>query len=127
MASHGQKADANGAEAQSDSYDPQDGSEPTTDSDANQIDEPLVVEDPKQNNEPEIIQLTVERAEATMLSVWDSSGNYWLVPGYVLFNDQGWFDSVISLEEGVIELPEPMVMLPMDENQKGPAVSEMID
>jgi len=62
-----------------------------------------------------------------MLSVWDSLGNYWLVPGYVLFNDQGWFDSVISLEEGVIELPEPMVMLPMDENQKGPAVSEMID
>ena len=127
MASDGQKADANGVEAQSDSYDPQDGSEPTTDSDASQIDEPLVVEDPNQNDEPEIIQLTVERAGATMLSVWDSSGNYWLVPGYVLFNDQGWFDSVISLKEGVIELPEPMVMLPMDENQKGPAVSEMID
>ena len=62
-----------------------------------------------------------------MLSVWDSLGNYWLVPGYLLFNDQSWFDSVISLEEGVIELPEPMVMLPMDVNQKGPAVSEMID
>jgi hypothetical protein len=34
---------------------------------------------------------------------------------------------VIALEEGVIELPEPMVMLPMDLNQKEPAVSEMSD
>jgi hypothetical protein len=104
----------------------EDGTEPAKDPDAVQIDEPYI-EDPNQDYEPEIIQLTVERAEATMLSVWDSLGNYWLVPGYVLFNDQGWFDSVISLEEGVIELPEPMVMLPMDVNQKGPAVSEMID
>jgi hypothetical protein len=104
----------------------EDGTEPAKDPDAVQIDEPYI-EDPNQDYEPEIIQLTVERAEATMLSVWDSLGNYWLVPGYVLFNDQGWFDSVISLEEGVIELPETMVMLPMDVNQKGPAVSEMID
>jgi len=112
-------------EVQSEPY-LEDGTVPATDPDAVQIDEPYI-EDPNQNYEPEIIQLTVERAEATMLSVWDSSGNYWLVPGYVLFNDQGWFDSVISLEEGVIELPEPMVMLPMDVNQKGPAVSEIID
>jgi hypothetical protein len=105
----------------------EDGTVPATEPDAVSIDEPLVLEDPNQDYEPEIIQLTVERAEATLLSVWDSLGNYWLVPGYVLFNDQGWFDSVISLEEGVIELPEPMVMLPMDLNQKGPAVSEMID
>jgi len=112
-------------EVQSEPY-LEDESAPAKDPDAVQIDEPYI-EDPNQDYEPEIIQLTVERAEATMLSVWDSLGNYWLVPGYVLFNDQGWFDSVISLEEGVIELPEPMVMLPMDENQKGPAVSEMID
>ena len=104
----------------------EDGTAPAIEPDAVSIDEPYT-EDPNQDYEPEIIQLTVERAEATLLSVWDSSGNYWLVPGYVLFNDQGWFDSVISLEEGVIELPEPMVMLPMDLNQKGPAVSEMID
>lgn len=112
-------------EVQSEPY-LEDGIAPAADPDAVQIDEPYI-EDPNQNYEPEIIQLTVERAEATMLSVWDSSGNYWLVPGYVLFNDQGWFDSVISLEEGIIELPEPMVMLPMDVNQKGPAVSEMVD
>jgi hypothetical protein len=112
-------------EVQSEPY-LEDGTAPATDPGAVQIDEPYI-EDPNQNHEPEIIQLTVERAEATMLSVWDSSGNYWLVPGYVLFNDQGWFDSVISLEEGIIELPEPMVMLPMDVNQKGPAVSEMVD
>ena len=104
----------------------EDGTAPATEPGAVSIDDPYI-QDPNQNYEPEIIQLTVERAEATMLSVWDSLGNYWLVPGYVLFNDQDWFDSVISLEEGVIELPEPMVMLPMDVNQKGPAVSEMID
>ena len=112
-------------EVQSEPYS-EDRTAPATDPDAVQIDEPYI-EDPNQNYEPEIIQLTVERAEATMLSVWDSRGNYWLVPGYVLFNDQGWFDSVIALEEGVIELPEPMVMLPMDLNQKEPAVSEMSD
>jgi len=128
IASDGQVAGVTGeTTAPSDSSDLQDSSEPATDPNAGKVDEPLIVEDPNQNSEPEIIQLTVERAEATMLSVWDSSGNYWLVPGYVLFNDQGWFDSVISLEEGVIELPEPMVMLPMDVNQKGPAVSEMVD
>jgi hypothetical protein len=87
----------------------------------------MPIEDPDQNYEPEILKLTVERSEATMLSVWDSAGNYWLVPGYVLFNDQGWFDSVISLEEGVIALPEPMVMLPMDVIREDPAVSEMVD
>jgi hypothetical protein len=91
------------------------------------IDQPMPIEDPDQNYEPEILKLTIERSEVTMLSVWDSAGNYWLVPGYVLFNDQGWFDSVISLEEGVIELPEPMVMLPMDVIREDPAVSEMVD
>lgn len=57
--------------------------------------------------EPEIRELRIDRSEAVTLSVFDSQGNYWFVPGYLLFNQDGWFDSIISLEDGVIELPEP--------------------
>jgi len=57
--------------------------------------------------QPEVRDVLVVRSENSMLSVYDSQGNFWLVPGYILHNDQGWFDTIISLEEGVIELPEP--------------------
>jgi hypothetical protein len=82
---------------------------------------------PAESQEPEIVRLTITSSVATMLSVWDAQGNYWLVPGYVLFNHQGWFDAVISLPDGLIELPEPMTIMPMDGIQEGPAVSEMVD
>ena len=58
--------------------------------------------------EPEVIDLIVNRSEVVTLTVYDANGNLWFVPGYLLFNDQGWFDSIISLEEGVIALPEPV-------------------
>lgn len=57
--------------------------------------------------EAEIVTLTVVSSEKALLSVWDSSGDVWLVPGLLLFNDQGWWSSVISVIEGVIALPEP--------------------
>jgi hypothetical protein len=57
---------------------------------------------------PEIQKLVIERSTATMLMIYDKSGSAWLVPGYLLHNDKGWFDAVISLEEGVIELYEPI-------------------
>ena len=31
----------------------------------------------------------------------------WLVPGYLLYNDEGWFHAIVSVVEGVIALPEP--------------------
>ena len=67
--------------------------------------------------EPEIVELKVNRAETALLSLYDSAGNMWLVPGYLLYNDQGWFDSIVSVVEGVIALPEPMddVMPMIDE------------
>jgi hypothetical protein len=40
------------------------------------------------------------------LSVWDANGEVWLVPGWILINDQGWFGAVIAVIEGVIQLPE---------------------
>lgn len=58
--------------------------------------------------EPQVIDLLVNRSETATLTVFDASGNLWFVPGHLLFNDQGWFDSIIALEEGVIALPEPM-------------------
>jgi hypothetical protein len=56
--------------------------------------------------EPEIVKLTVERAEKALLSIWDSVGDVWLVPGFIMINDQGWFNAVISLIDGVIALPK---------------------
>ena len=57
-------------------------------------------------SEPEvrIVKLTIEKSTAAMLMIYDKSGSAWIVPGYLLHNNQGWFDTVISLEEGVIEL-----------------------
>jgi hypothetical protein len=60
--------------------------------------------------EPEVITLTVVSAEAALLSIWDSAGDVWLVPGFILVNDQGWWSTIISLIEGVIALPEPSTM-----------------
>ena len=68
--------------------------------------------------EPEIVDLTINRSEEVLVSVFDSAGNMWLVPGYLLFNDQGWFDSIVSLEEGVIQLPEPYDVMPLQEDIK---------
>ena len=68
--------------------------------------------------EPEIVDLTINKSEAVLVSVVDSAGNMWLVPGYLLFNDQGWFDSIVSLEEGVIQLPEPYDVMPLEEEVK---------
>ena len=66
--------------------------------------------------EPEIVDLTINRSEEVLVSVFDSAGNMWLVPGYLLFNDQGWFDSIVSLVEGVIQLPEPYDVMPLQED-----------
>ena len=66
------------------------------------------VTDPNSGSmEPQVQDLVVVRSETATLSVYDASGNLWFVPGYILFNDKGWFDAIISLEEGIIQLPEP--------------------
>ncbi|CAB4632761.1 MAG: hypothetical protein F2613_01850 [Actinobacteria bacterium] len=61
---------------------------------------------PGEQVEPETVTLTVVKSESALLSVWDANGEVWLVPGYILINDQGWFGAVIALIEGVIELPK---------------------
>ena len=61
---------------------------------------------PGEQIEPETVTLTVVESESALLSIWDANGEVWLVPGYILVNDQGWFGAVIALIGGVIELPK---------------------
>ena len=61
---------------------------------------------PEPQPEPQTLTLTILEAESALLSVWDANGEVWLVPGWILINDQGWFGAVIALIEGVIELPK---------------------
>ncbi|KQV24693.1 hypothetical protein [Yonghaparkia sp. Root332] len=71
--------------------------------------EPPVVEpEPLPEPTPEVEIVTVNEAEATLLLMWDSEGDAWLVPGYAYRQAEGWWSSVVSLVEGVIALPEPI-------------------
>jgi len=75
---------------------------------------------PGKQIEPETVTLTVVESESALLSIWDANGEVWLVPGYILINDQGWFGAVIALIEGVIELPKEtevdIMPLPADDS-----------
>jgi hypothetical protein len=48
------------------------------------------------------------------MMIWDSAGNAWIVPGYLLIGDQGWLTPVFSLADGVVTLPEPAEIVPMN-------------
>lgn len=75
---------------------------------------------PGEEQQPEVLTLTILEAESALLSVWDANGEVWLVPGFILINDQGWFGAVIALIEGVIELPKEsdigIMPLPADDS-----------
>ncbi|MEY4457497.1 MAG: hypothetical protein RIS25_90 [Actinomycetota bacterium] len=57
---------------------------------------------------PEVKVVTVDEMSATSLMMWDLNGDAWIVPGFATLNPDGWWNAVISLVEGIIELPEPM-------------------
>jgi hypothetical protein len=84
--------------------------------------EGLAVEEPYYPEPGEVITLTVESSEEAPLLVWDSSGTAWLVPGYIMrHGSEPWNASaVISLEEGVIQLPKPMTVdiMPLPEGEQ---------
>ena len=88
------------------------GSEPGSAGDSSIGDEPMP--------EPQTLTLTILESESALLSVWDANGEVWLVPGWILINDQGWFGAVISVIEGVIELPKEtdfnIMPLPADDS-----------
>lgn len=74
---------------------------------------------PEENPEPKVVDLKINKSATAMLGVWDAAGGFWLVPGHLLYNDQGWFDSIISLEDGVIELPKYEEVAPAIEPAEG--------
>ena len=47
--------------------------------------------------------------------MWDANGDAWLVPGFAMQQPEGWYNTVVSLADGVIELPEPVEIEPMME------------
>jgi len=57
--------------------------------------------------EPEQVTVTVDKAEATLLLMWDADGNAWLVPGFAMQNPEGFWNTIVSLIDGIIELPAP--------------------
>ena len=73
--------------------------------------------------EPQVVTLTIVRAESALLGIWDAAGDVWLVPGWIMFNDEGWWSTVISLIEGIIALPDPDMFeiepLPADDSSVG--------
>jgi hypothetical protein len=64
-----------------------------------------------------VVTLTVNSATPALVTIYDLNGAAWLVPGYLMFNSEGFFDVVIALQDGVIELPEPFDydIMPMPE------------
>jgi hypothetical protein len=62
--------------------------------------------------ETETVVVTINDSKSHLLQVWDKSGAAWLVPGYGLTGSNGLVNFVVSLVEGVIELPEPVAMEP---------------
>ncbi len=57
---------------------------------------------------PAVVEVTVDKAVATLLLMWDANGNAWLVPGYAMQMPEGWWSAVVGLVDGVIALPERM-------------------
>jgi hypothetical protein len=72
--------------------------------------------------ETETIVVTITGSSNHLLQIWDKSGGSWLVPGYGLTGSNGSVNFVVSLIEGVIELPEPIAIEP---GVPQPAVDQM--
>ncbi len=59
-------------------------------------------------------KIVITSAKATLVLVNDANGLSWLVPGYAVTDGHGFYAGVISVEDGVIELPEAAEVIPMD-------------
>jgi hypothetical protein len=88
--------------------------EPTAEPTAEPTDEPTL--EPQPEPTPETVVVTIDEAHATLLMMWDSEGNVWLVPGFAMAQPGGWFSAVVSLVDGVITLPEPTPIEPFTDD-----------
>lgn len=62
---------------------------------------------------PSEITVTINKSVSAQVMIWDKKGNAWIVPGYILIGEEGWITPVFSLEDGIVELPEPVEISPM--------------
>lgn len=62
--------------------------------------------------ETETVVVTINQSKSHLLQIWDKSGASWLVPGYGLTGSNGSINFVVSLIEGIIEMPEPIAIEP---------------
>jgi hypothetical protein len=62
---------------------------------------------------PSTITVLVNKAVDTQMMIWDKSGTVWIVPGYLLIAKDGWPTPIFSLEDGIVQLPEPIEISPM--------------
>jgi hypothetical protein len=72
--------------------------------------------------EIETVVITISGSKNHLLQIWDKSGASWLVPGYGLTGSNGSANFVVSLIEGIIELPEPVAIEP---GMPEPAVDQL--
>lgn len=61
-------------------------------------------------------RIVVEMAESVAVTVVDSSGQEWIVPGYAMYQDRG-INAIVAVEDGVIDLPKDWPLLPSDFGQ----------
>ncbi|MEQ1738208.1 MAG: hypothetical protein ABL886_17630, partial [Rhodoglobus sp.] len=90
-----------GVEPTVDPVDPVEPVDPGTEPAPEETEPPVIIEPT-----PEIVEVTVDDATATLLLMWDADGNAWLVPGYAMEMPEGWWNAIVSLVDGVIALPE---------------------
>jgi hypothetical protein len=87
---------------------PGDGTDPTVDPSVPTAEPTPIDVDPQPVPTPETVTVIINEAHSTLLEMWDSAGDAWLVPGYAMPTQEGWFTTVVSLVEGVIALPAPI-------------------
>ena len=63
---------------------------------------------------PEVVVVKVDKATPTLLMMWDAEGNAWLVPGFAMQHPDGWWNTIVSLADGVIQLPKQIEIQPLD-------------
>ncbi|MDR9443769.1 MAG: hypothetical protein RI530_02315 [Microbacteriaceae bacterium] len=76
------------------------------DIDKNSDDVEMLPVEPLPGPDAETTEIMIESSVEATLLIEDSKGTGWLVPGHLLQTNKGWFESIVSLEDGVVGSPE---------------------
>lgn len=63
-------------------------------------------QEPTSAPSPQVVKIEINKAVETMMTIWDSAGGTWIVPGFIMLGDQNWLAPVFSLQDGVVALPK---------------------